>query len=480
MSKTSRQPTCITVQCPLCSKFVEFDLPKGNESSQCSVDCFECKQSFPMDVSDVPFWKPGSGNDDTSRGIPASAANDTKQGSPKSSGSSPQTPKRKNGRTKGTDEDPLETEYYDWLEVTPAATQAELKKKYYVLALKYHPDKNPSAEAEEKFKQISEAYQVLSDPKLRKQYNELGAEKNRDESGAIDPTFFFNQLFGGERFVSMIGELNIISELSQVAEEAMNEEVTPEPKDGKAIEDSSSISDKEKEKMVHKVEKKQKRDELNKKRMEAEARNKVRIKELSDNLKQKLSIYVENTEADPATALAAWEAQITAEAEDLKVESMGVELLHIIGTVYRMQAKKYLEKQEFLGGFRGVYHSFKETGQFMSGAYSTIKSAVDLQRTYAELEKAEENNISAEEKQRLEEAAAKKAIHVLWKSGRLEIENILRETCNVVLHDKLADKKALKRRAVALKAMGDVYAHVRPDPNQPSNIFMAFDINISS
>ncbi|KAJ2537712.1 DnaJ-like protein, partial [Coemansia sp. RSA 1933] len=164
-------------------------------------------------------------------------------------------------------------------------------------------------------------------------------------------------------------------------------------------------------------------------------------------------------------------------AEDLKVESMGVELLHTIGGVYRMQAKKYLEKQEFLGGFRGVYHSFKETGQFMSGAYSTIKAAIDLQRTYAELAKAEENNISAEEKQQLEEAAAKKAIHVLWKSGRLEIENILRETCNAVLHDRLADKKVLRRRAIALKAMGDVYANVQPDADQPPNIFMAFDVN---
>ncbi|KAJ2394003.1 DnaJ-like protein [Coemansia sp. RSA 2559] len=470
MAKSSREPTCITVQCPLCSKFVEFDLPRSSEPSHCLITCFGCKKDFPMDVSDVPFRKTGG---DSPRGVPDS----TKQGLPSSPGSAPQTPKRKNGRTKGTDEEPLETEYYDWLEITPAATQAELKKKYYVLALKYHPDKNPSAEAEEKFKQISEAYQVLSDPKLRKQYNELGAEKNRDESAAIDPTFFFNQLFGGERFVSVIGELNIISELSQVAEEAMNEDETPESISGLAIAENSSLSEKEKEKMLYKAEKNKRREELNKKRMEAEERNKVRIKELSDNLKQKLSIYVENTEADPATALAAWEAQTVAEAEDLKVESMGVELLHTIGGIYRMQAKKYLEKQEFLGGFRGVYHSFKETGQFMSGAYSTIKSAIDLQRTYAELAKAEENNISAEEKQRLEEAAAKKAIHVLWKSGRLEIENILRETCNVVLHDKLADKKVLKRRAIALKTMGDVYANVKPDADQPPNIFMAFDIN---
>ncbi|KAJ2221393.1 DnaJ-like protein [Coemansia sp. RSA 1722] len=477
MPKTSRPPSCIAVQCPECSVFVEFDLPRSDEPALCQVSCYSCKKNFPMDVSEVPFWKAGE-SADAARSAPADEKAKAKAtASPSASASSAQSPppkpKRKDGRTKGTDEMPLETEYYEWLEVSPSASQAEIKKKYYVLALKYHPDKNPSEEAEEKFKQISEAYQVLSDPNLRSQYNELGAEKNRVDSSMVDPTAFFNQLFGGERFVSMIGELNIISELSRVAEEAMEEEETG-AKDAKAIE-GTPLSVTEAEKDARKVEKRRKKEELNKRRQETDERNMARVKELSENLKQKLAIYVENTEAEPTAAMAAWEAQIKAEAEDLKIESLGVELLHTIGNIYRFQAKKYLEKQEFLGGFRGVYHTFKETGQIMSGAYSTIKAALDLERTYAELAKAEENNISEEEKQRLEETAAKKALEALWKSGRLEIENILRETCNQVLHDKHADKKQLKRRAVALKAMGDIYAHVKPDPDQLPNPFMPFE-----
>ncbi|KAJ1942234.1 DnaJ-like protein, partial [Linderina macrospora] len=370
------------------------------------------------------------------------------------------------------DENPLETEYYEWLEVAPTATQSEIKKKYYVLALKYHPDKNPSAEAEEKFKQISEAYQVLSDPKLRKQYNELGAEKNREENSMIDPTFFFNQLFGGERFVNMIGELNIIAELSSVVEDAENEEESS-ASDGKALENGSPAS--EQDKAARKAEKKRKKEEQLKKQQEADARNKVRVAKLAENLKNKLDIYVENTHADPKRALAAWEAQITAEAEDLKTESLGVELLHTIGHIYRFKANKFHEKQEFLGGFRGVYQSFKETGQIIGSAYTTIKAAMDLQRTYAELARAEERSLSPEEKQRLEEQAAKKALEALWKSGKLEIENILREVCDSVLHDSIADKKVLKRRAAALKAMGDIYSGVVADPDQVPNPFMPFE-----
>ncbi|KAJ2027642.1 DnaJ-like protein [Coemansia sp. S2] len=464
MGKSSRPPTCIAVQCPACTEFVEFDLPKSNEQPQCSVTCFSCKNDFPMDVGDVPFWK-SSGKASAADAGTRSASN---PGASSAEPRSPSKPKRKDGRAKGTDEAPLETEYYEWLEVTPTATQAEIKKKYYVLALKYHPDKNPSAEAEDKFKQISEAYQVLSDPKQRHQYNELGAEKNREDNAMVDPAFFFNQLFGGERFVSMIGELNIISDLTQAAEEGEADEEAA-AKNGKAIESDSHATDKEKE------ERRRKKEELFKKQQEAEERRIARVKELSDTLRQKLAIYVENTEADPTTALSAWEAQVKAEAEDLKTESLGVELLHTIGGVYRFQAKKYLEKQEFLGGFRGVYQSFKETGQIMSGTYSTIKAAMDLQRTYIELGKLEENSIPPEEKQRLEEAAAKKALEVLWKTGRLEIESILRNTCNVVLHDKNVDKKILRRRAIALKAMGDVYAHVKPDPDQVPNPFMPFE-----
>ncbi|KAJ1880526.1 DnaJ-like protein, partial [Kickxella alabastrina] len=314
---------------------------------------------------------------------------------------------------------------------------------------------------------------VLSDPKQRSQYNELGAMKNREDNAMVDPTFFFNQLFGGERFLGMIGELNIIAELTQVAEQAMEDEEAS-AKDAKALEGSSTpVTEDEKE--ARKLEKRRKREEMIKKHKETDERNTARVKELSENLKKKLDIYVQNTEAEPKAALVAWEEQIKAEAEDLKTESLGVELLHTIGGIYRFQAKKYMEKQEFLGGFRGVYQGLKETGQIMSGAYSTIKAALELQRTYAELAKAEENNISPEEKQRLEEAAAKKALEALWKSGRLEIENILRETCNIVLHDKQADKRVLKRRAIALKTMGDIYAQVKPDPNQVPNPFMPFE-----
>lgn len=66
-------------------------------------------------------------------------------------------------------------DYYEILGVSKSATESELKKAYRKLAIKYHPDKSPGDKiAEEKFKEAAEAYEVLSDPKKKARYDQLG------------------------------------------------------------------------------------------------------------------------------------------------------------------------------------------------------------------------------------------------------------------------------------------------------------------
>lgn len=68
-------------------------------------------------------------------------------------------------------------DYYDILEIPRSATQSEIKKAYRKQALKFHPDRNPDdPESESRFKQISEAYEVLSDEQKRHIYNQYGME----------------------------------------------------------------------------------------------------------------------------------------------------------------------------------------------------------------------------------------------------------------------------------------------------------------
>ncbi|KAK3675382.1 DnaJ-like protein [Recurvomyces mirabilis] len=117
-----------------------------------------------------------------------------------------------------------ETAYYDALGVTPTATEIEIKKAYRKQAIKLHPDKNPDdPTAHEKFQAVGEAYQVLSNNDLRKQYDQFGKEGAKPDSGFEDPAEFFTMIFGGEAFTDWIGEISMMKDLTKSMEISMRE-----------------------------------------------------------------------------------------------------------------------------------------------------------------------------------------------------------------------------------------------------------------
>lgn len=108
-------------------------------------------------------------------------------------------------------------DYYKVLGLTKDATKEEIKKAYRKLALKYHPDKNKSIGAEEKFKEVAEAYEILSDNEKRRMYDRHGDEgftshgmsEDNNNFSFHDPREMFEEFFGhSDPFADMFNDMD--------------------------------------------------------------------------------------------------------------------------------------------------------------------------------------------------------------------------------------------------------------------------------
>lgn len=108
-------------------------------------------------------------------------------------------------------------DYYEVLGVSKTASDAEIKSAYKKMAIKYHPDRNPGdKEAEEKFKEAAEAYDVLHDPEKRKRYDQFGFAGMNGQGGfgggagmSMDDIFsMFGDIFGGGSFGGGFGDFS--------------------------------------------------------------------------------------------------------------------------------------------------------------------------------------------------------------------------------------------------------------------------------
>ncbi|KAF9647183.1 DnaJ domain-containing protein [Thelephora ganbajun] len=393
---------------------------------------------------------------------------------------------------------PVETEYYDLLDVSVDCEETDLKKAYRKAAMKYHPDKNPSPEAEEKFKEISKAYQVLSDPNLRAVYDKNG-KSMADKEGNVtmeDAAGFFANVFGGERFMTYIGEISLMKEMTSVATTMMTEEekaevekqmnagtsngptqgltstphVEPEPKPTATTNgpsgsgETSSVDGTEpgKKRLKPTPEQKKKLEEMEVQRKKAmEERVGTLTKQLIERLRPFVDAKHPGDRNDPETL--AFEDKMRREAEDMKLESFGVELLHTIGSVYMMKATSFLKSKKFLG-IPGFFSRLKEKGSLAKDAWGVIGSALGVQSMIQEMERLQaRGEIPEEELKALEEDVTGRIMLASWRGTRFECVQVLREVCDQVLKDSEVSEIVLVNRAKGLFLLGAIFKRTQPD-----------------
>ncbi|KIY53352.1 DnaJ-domain-containing protein [Fistulina hepatica ATCC 64428] len=403
---------------------------------------------------------------------------------------------------------PVETEYYDLLGVSPDANELELKKAYRKQAIKYHPDKNPSPDAEERFKDISKAYQVLSDSNLRAVYDKHGKSMEDKEGNFTmeDAAGFFANVFGGERFADYVGEISIMKEMTTAASTMMTEEEKadlekqmngqdphPAPATGvkhtpsaegaahfdsrsdatrtdpllvaAAAESSSSSSIKSKEREHTPKPSKtrltlEQREALKQQDRERHEAMEKRIAALVQKMKERLRPYVESTTPEE---IKAWEDRMHREAEDLKMESFGIELLHAIGSVYIMKATSFVKSKKFLG-IPGFWSRLKEKGALAKDVWGVVGSALSVRDAMLEMEKLQAiGEVPDEDLQAMEKDVTGKLLLASWRGARMEVGQVLREVVDQVLKDHEATEQVLLGRARALMILGSIFKNTQAD-----------------
>lgn len=418
-----------------------------------------------------------------------------------------------------------DTIYYDILGVEPTATDVELKKAYRKQAIRLHPDKNANdPDAARKFQELGEAYGILKDADKRGLYDELGKEgmeekKVSNEAADIDPAEFFTMIFGGDSFKDWIGELSMLNDLSKAAEvldekdekdegagdtgESGGEKVgeigakvgETDTKVGETLGDTVSSSmteltlqDHQNQQEVHKSgddiltseainkKKKQKiskdqREEIMRLQEESKKAKEQRVQELVTKLLARIEKY-ELVSKNPES-LAHFKTQLVQEFEDLKIESFGIELLHLIGKIYKDQANARLLSSKTFGVSK-IFTSAKSTANNVKNGMSILKTAIDAQVSMEEMVREQEElqakgDLSDGDKLRqaeMERLITGKFLATAWASTKFEVTGVLNKVCNSLLNNKELGRKERNSRAKALHFIGDLMSKMERSPEE--------------
>lgn len=227
--------------------------------------------------------------------------------------------------------------------------------------------------------------------------------------------------------------------------------------------ETASHKEKERKKKGYSKEQRAELEQYEKERAKAKEE---RIETLRKKLIERISIWTETDKSDAVTE--SFRTKHKLEAESLKMESFGIEILHAIGQTYYTKGSTMLKSQKFLG-ISGFFSRVKEKGTLAKETWNTISSALDAQSSLQQMAKAEEqggDSWTTERKAEMERTLLGKVLAAAWNGSRFEITSVLREVCDRVLYEKGVPLAKRIERAQALIIIGRIFKDTFRTPEE--------------
>eukprot|EP00124_Ichthyophonus_hoferi_P005325 Ihof_evm1s744 gene=Ihof_evmTU1s744 len=296
----------------------------------------------------------------------------------------------------------INTEYYDLLNVTPTASDDDIRRGYLRQARRWHPDKNGGDnKAEERFKAIGDAYKVLSDPNLRCVYDEKGKDATAEAQSraGIDPLEQTKEvcraLFGFGKFDTIFGDpttfpLFVIAMkmMTRMSAQSSNEIEAP-------IEIRDDMDRAEREKI--------------------EKEEKELIIDLGIILREKMK-KVTNRRHNNMDNMEMFATMCANEAEYLSNSPGGDDLVEVVGYIYVQEAKQHMARYM---GVEKIWSEIEEKGHQLGKKVELIKHGIRLISMSTQLQKETEKI----EQDKLENSKMEKITYGENDMGEGEVRN---------------------------------------------------------
>ena len=361
------------------------------------------------------------------------------------------------GKQNGAERPVKDREYYDLLQVSTNASQAEIKKAYYKEARKCHPDKNPNdPEAAKKFQELGHAYQILSNEQSRTRYDKQGkpdttAEEQLQE---IDPYVFFAVMFGSHLVEPYIGELWI----ANTADSLMKEAATNQFDD---MDDQNSEKEMDEEERARRA-----------KTSSDEAKLKQRKREVkcAMNLRARIAPFVDETEDEATFTISCQE-----EAMKISKGSFGEVFSTTMGFALQVEADEFLGFHHSFMGMEGhaararrnansISTNMKIVGAGISAARAGRKAYREVETIQKGMQRKASQNLEGEETS-VDEAEAAMAAQTLeetlpailelaWAINVRDISRTLKHVCKKLFTDASVPLEVRYKRAEAVRILG--------------------------